>query len=77
MSATLTAPVAPPPPPPLALAASPDAARVLLHEKMLAAGWPPDEIRLVERALIAARIHDTYLRAGYSPDDIARIASLY
>jgi hypothetical protein len=69
MSATLIAPTAP--------ASAPNSAHACLRNKMLAAGWSPDEIRVVQRALIAARIHDTYLRAGYSPDDIARIVSLY
>jgi hypothetical protein len=44
---------------------------------MLAAGWSPDEIQTVQRALTAVRIHDNYLRAGYSPDEIERIVSLY
>lgn len=59
-----------------AVGPSPDAARAL-REKMLAVGWSPDEIRLVQGALSAARLHDTYLSAGYSPDEIEQLSSLY
>jgi hypothetical protein len=51
--------------------------RVLLHQRMLATGYSPDDISKVESALLAARLHDTYLQAGYSPDDIAAVTSLY
>jgi hypothetical protein len=55
---------------------SPETARVL-REKMLAVGWSPDDIRLVQGALSAARLHDNYLMAGYSPDEIEQLSSLY
>jgi hypothetical protein len=44
---------------------------------MLAVGWSPDDIKLVQGALTSVRLHDTYLRAGYSPDEIEQITSLY
>jgi hypothetical protein len=73
MSATLTVP----PAPPATLDASPESARVRLREKMLAAGWSPDDIRLVQGALTSVRLHDNYLRDGYSPSEIEQITSLY
>jgi hypothetical protein len=53
------------------------APQVLLHQRMLATGYSPDEIAKIESALVAVRLHDTYLQAGYSPDDIAALTSLY
>jgi hypothetical protein len=73
MSATLTLPPASCPTP----GVSPALARVRLREKMLAVGWSPDDIQLVQGALTSMRLHDTYLRAGYSPDEIEQITSLY
>lgn len=51
--------------------------RSRLREKMLAAGWSPDEIAKVSGALVSKRLHDNYLRAGYSPDEIEQLTSLY
>jgi hypothetical protein len=51
--------------------------RQLLHQRMLATGYSPDDITKVESALASTRLHDTYLRAGYSPDDIAAVTSLF
>jgi hypothetical protein len=74
MSATL---ILPPPPSTRAPARSPEPAQITLREKMLAAGWSPDDIRLIQSALISARLHETYRRAGYSPDEIEQITSIY
>jgi hypothetical protein len=73
MSATLILPPACCP----TTGASPEPARVRLQQKMLAAGWSPDDIQLVQGALAAMRLHDTYLNAGYSPHEIEQITSLY
>jgi hypothetical protein len=73
MSATLTLP----PAPRLTPGASPESAPVRLREKMLAVGWSPDDIQLVQGALTSMRLHDNYLRAGYSPDEIEQITALY
>jgi hypothetical protein len=73
MSATLTLP----PASCSTTGASPEPVRVRLRQKMLAAGWSPDDIQLIQRALTSMRLHDTYLHAGYSPDEIEQITSLY
>jgi hypothetical protein len=49
----------------------------MLHQRMLDAGYSPDDIGKVESALLSVRLHDAYLRDGYSPDDIAAVTSLY
>jgi hypothetical protein len=48
-----------------------------LRTKMLAVGWSPDDIKLVQNALVTVKLHDTYLQAGYSPEEISKITSLY
>jgi hypothetical protein len=73
MSATLIVPPRPSP----ARTPPPEGAETRLREKMLAAGWSPDDIHLVQGALTSVHLHDTYLRAGYSPDEIEQITSLY
>ncbi len=73
MTATLTLPAACRP----TVGAAPEPARIRLRRNMLAAGWSPDDIQLVQGALTSVRLHDAYLHDGYSPDDIERITSLY